>query len=368
MIVDMRILIIGGGRFLGRAFAAEATTAGHEVTVFNRGRSSTDPPGARVIHGDREVPTDLERLARASPGWDLVADTCGFAPAVVGRSARALADRAGAYLFVSSVNAYERWPAEPVTADSPKFACDPEATEGEYGPLKAGCERAVEQYFPGRTITLDAGLILGPHENRGRLTWWLTRIARGAGPVLAPADPKRPITPIDARDLARFGLTCAANGSYGAFAVPGPGWGSGSAHPASIQESSTQTASLHAASMHAASMQDLLEACIAATGSEAHLVWAPDDFLVEHGVQQWTGLPLWAVADGELSAVWDIDSGPARAAGLTWRPIAETVRDTWAWLSAGKGTAEALPDEEGLINGHGLPPAKEEELLALLRT
>lgn len=335
MIVDMRILIIGGGRFLGRAFAEEALAAGHEVTVFNRGRSSTDPAGARVIHGDREVPADLERLAGEAGGWDLVVDTCGFAPAVVGRSARVLADRAEAYLFVSSVNAYERWPAEPITAASRKFACDPDATEGEYGPLKAGCERAVERHFPGRTITLDAGLILGPHENRGRLTWWLRRIARGAGPVLAPADPKRPIAPIDARDLARVGLTCAAEGSYGAFAVPGPG---------------------------TESMRDLLEACVAATGSAAHLVWAPDEFLVEHGVEQWTGLPLWAVAEGEAAAVWDIDPGPARAAGLRWRPIAETVHDTWAWLS----TAGDLGDLDGLINGHGLAPAREEELLALL--
>ncbi|WP_051452123.1 NAD-dependent epimerase/dehydratase family protein [Actinospica robiniae] len=335
----MRILIIGGGRFLGRAFAEEATAAGHDVTVFNRGRSSADPPGVRVIHGDREVPADLERLARAAPGWDLVVDTCGYSPAVVSRSARVLADRAAAYLFISSVNAYARWPAEPITAASPKFACDPEASEGEYGPLKAGCERAVERHFPGRTITLDAGLILGPHENRGRLTWWLTRMARGAGPVLAPADPKRLIAPIDARDLARFGLACAASGSHGAFAVPGSG---------------------------TESMQDLLEACVAATGSAAHLVWAPDAFLVEHGVEQWTGLPLWAVADGEFSAIWDIDSSPARAAGLEWRPIAETVRDTWAWLRTGEGAAAALPDEEGRIDGHGLPPARERQLLALL--
>ena len=117
-------------------------------------------------------------------------------------------------------------------------------------------------------------------------------------------------------------------------------------------------------------MQDMLEACVAATGSGAHLVWAPDAFLVEHGVEQWTGLPLWAVAEGELSAVWDIDPGPARAAGLTWRPIAETVRDTWAWLSSGEAIGGAIggavPDEDGRINGHGLSPDREEQLLALL--
>ena len=337
MIVGMRILIIGGGRFLGRAFATEALAldAGHDVTVFNRGRTSVDPPGVHVIHGDREQSADLERLAAAAgTGWDLIVDTCGYRPAIVGESARLLADHAAAYLFISSINAYALWPGEPITATSPKFACDPHETEGEYGPLKAGCERAVEEYFPGRTITLDAGLIVGPHENQGRLTWWLSRIARG-GPVLAPAHPKRRVAPIDARDLARFGLTCAAQGSYGAFAVPGPG---------------------------TESMEDMLEACIAATGSDARLIWADEAFLLEHEVDQWTGLPLWAAADGPTSAVWEVDAGPAQAAGLTWRPIADTVRDTWAWLS----TVEDLSGEDGRIQGHGLPQAREEELLELL--
>jgi 2'-hydroxyisoflavone reductase len=286
-----------------------------------------------VIHGDRENQADLERLAAESPGWDVVIDTCGYQPAVVGRSARALADRAAAYLFISSVNAYENWPAEPITSTSTKFPCAPDATEGTYGELKAGCERAVEQYFPARTITLDAGIILGPHEDQGRLTWWLTRIAKG-GPVLAPADPKLRIAPVDARDLARFGLACAENGTYGAFAVPGPG---------------TET------------MQDMLEACVTTTASDARLVWAPDAFLLEHAVGQWRELPLWSAEAPEAAGVWDIDPSPAQAAGLTWRPIAETVRDTWAWLTI----AEPLADEGGCINGHGLPPAKEKELLAL---
>ena len=334
MIVGMRILIIGGGRFLGRAFATQALEAGHDVTVFNRGLSGFDPPGAQVIRGDREVPADLERLAAASSDWDLVVDTCGFKPAIVGRSAAILADRAASYLFISSINAYEHWPAEPITAASPKFACDPQETEGEYGPLKAGCERAVERHFPGRTITLDAGLILGPHENQGRLTWWLSRIARG-GPVLAPAEPNRRVAPIDVRDLARLGLTCAERRIHGAFAVPGPG---------------TET------------MGEMLEACVAATGSDARLVWTEEAFLLEHDVDQWTGLPLWAVPEGESAAVWDVDPSAARAAGLEWRPIAETVRDTWAWLS----TAGDLGDEDGRIKGHGLAPAWEGELLALL--
>ena len=336
----MRILIIGGGRFLGRAFATEALAAGHQVTVFNRGRTSVDPDGVRVVHGDRENPDDLARLAASAPAaadggpaWDAVVDTCGFVPAVVGRTAQALAGSARAYLFISSANAYTQWPVEPVVDGSPKFDCGPEETEGEYGPLKAGCERAVLAHFPDRTICLDAGLILGPHENAGRLTWWLSRIARG-GDVLAPGDPARAIGPIDARDIAGFGLRCIENGGYGAFPTVGPG---------------TET------------MGDLLEACVRETASGARLVWADDAFLAAQQVEEWTGLPAWAVPDGESPAVWDVHSDRAVAAGLVCRPLAETVRDTWAWLRDAEG---GLAGEDGRVNGHGIAPEKEAEVLA----
>jgi 2'-hydroxyisoflavone reductase len=336
----MRILIIGGGRFLGRAFAAEALAAGHQVTVFNRGQTSVDLDGVQVVHGDREQPDDLARLVASAPeaedggpAWDAVVDTCGFKPAVVGRGAAALAGSARAYLFISSVNAYEQWPSAPIRDGSAKFACAPDATEGTYGPLKAGCERAMRDYFPGRAICIDAGLIFGPHENQGRLTWWLSRIARG-GDVLAPGDPTRPVGPIDARDIARFGLHCIGTGSYGAFPTSGPG---------------TET------------MRDLLEACVRETASGARLVWVDDAFLTEQGVTEWSGLPAWAVADGEAGAVWDVHSDLADAAGLVCRPLAETVRDTWAWLREVEG---GLGDDDGVINGHGLAPAKEAEVLA----
>ena len=333
----MRILIIGGGRFLGRAFAAEALAAGHQVTVFNRGQSSVDLDGVQVVRGDREKPEALARLvagapaADGGPAWDAVVDTCGFKPKIVGESARALAGLARAYLFISSVNAYADWPAQPVTDGSLKFACGPQETEGEYGPLKAGCERAILEHFPDRTICIDAGLIFGPHENAGRLTWWLSRIARG-GDVLAPGDPNRRIGPIDARDIARFGLGCIEHSRYGAFPTAGPG---------------TET------------MADLLEACVRETGSGARLVWADDEFLVAHKVDEWTGLPAWAVEVGESSAVWDVHSDLAREAGLTCRPIAETVHDTWAWLS----DVDGLADEDGRINGHGIAPQDEAAVL-----
>ncbi|HET9173396.1 MAG TPA: NAD-dependent epimerase/dehydratase family protein [Actinospica sp.] len=325
----MRILIIGGGRFLGRAFAAEALAQGHQVTVFNRGRSGVDLDGVEVVRGDREKPEDLARLLAAAPepeeggpAWDAVVDTCGYVPKVVGESARALRDKARAYLFISSLNAYSDWAGVPVRDGSPKFACGPEETEGEYGPLKAGCERAILESFPDRTICVDAGLILGPHETSGRLTWWLSRIARG-GDVLAPGDPDRGIGPIDARDIALFGLRCIENGEYGAFPTVGPG---------------------------TESFRDLLEACVRETGSGARLVWADDAFLVAHEIPEWSGLPAWSTEYGDGRAVWDVYSERAVAAGLRCRPLAETVRDTWAW----QREAEGLEDEEGRINKHGI--------------
>ena len=335
----MRILIIGGGRFLGRAFAAEALAAGHQVTVFNRGRTSVDLDGVQVVRGDRESPEDLAVLAASAPeagedggpAWDAVVDTCGFKPKIVGDSARVLAGKARAYVFISSLNAYSAWAGTPVRDGSPKFECATDATEGEYGPLKAGCERAILEHFPDRTISLDAGLILGPHETSGRLTWWLSRIARG-GDVLAPGDPDRAITPVDARDLARFGLRCVEDGKYGAFPVTGP---------------STDT------------FGAMLEACVRETASGATLRWADDEFLAAHDVDEWTGLPLWAAVAGDSPAVWDVRSDRALEAGLATRPIAETVRDTWAWLK----DAEGLTDADGKINGHGIAPEAEAVVL-----
>jgi 2'-hydroxyisoflavone reductase len=334
----VRILILGGSRFLGRAFAAEALDAGHDVTVFNRGRSGPDLPGVTAIRGDRENPADLERLvaegAAAEP-WDAVVDTSGYVPKIVGEGARALAEAAGAYLFISSVSAFADFPTRPLSATSALFDCPSDATEGEYGPLKAGCERAVRENFPGRVLIHYPGIILGPHETSGRLTWWLSRIARG-GDVLAPGDPQRRIQLIDARDIARFGLRCVESGDTEPYLLAGP-----KGHT---------------------TFGDWLAACVATTGSDARFVWAPDDVLLEHKVQVWSGLPLWSPEEGEAAAVWDKYSAPALAAGLVCRPIEETVRDTWAWLK----DAPSLADEDGRINGHGLSPAEEQRILAAL--
>ncbi|WP_436775705.1 NAD-dependent epimerase/dehydratase family protein [Yinghuangia sp. YIM S09857] len=332
----MDILVIGGSVFVGRTIVETALARGHAVTTFNRGRTGTDVPGAATVRGDRENKADLERLASAGP-WDAVVDVCGFTPRVVGDSVRALNGRVATYAFVSSISAYQDWPASPVDEQSPRFACAPDAdeTDGDYGILKAGCERAVESGFDGRVLVVQPGLILGPYENVGRLPWWLRRIAAG-GRVLAPGDPDRPMQVIDARDLAAFMLDHVEAGTEGRFLASGS--------PANT------------------TMGAWLGDCVAATGSDAELVWVDDDFLLERGVEPWTELPLWAPPTDEMAALWQPDSAKALAAGLTTRPVTDTVADTWAWLESA-GVPEYLPIYRGPAGPQGIAAEKEQALL-----
>ena len=218
----MRILALGGSAFLGRATVEEAVQAGHEVTTFNRGLSGPDVPGVEAIRGDRTRDADLEPLRGRT--WDVVVDTSGYVPEVVGRSARLLAPTTGVYVFVSSINAYPGFPAEPVTEDSTVHECAPDAgaDDGDYGTLKVGCEHAVRDAFGDRALIVRSGLLIGPYDNTGRSTWWLRRVARG-GQVLAPGDPDRRMGLIDVRDQARWFLDRAGQGLGGTFNTGGPG-------------------------------------------------------------------------------------------------------------------------------------------------
>ncbi|GAA4202960.1 NAD-dependent epimerase/dehydratase family protein [Microbispora amethystogenes] len=331
----MKILVIGGSVFLGRAIVEEALRRGHEVTTFNRGRSGTDLPGVEAVRGDREVTGDLRRLADGRQ-WDAVVDVCGFVPRVVLESVRALSGHAPHYTFISSISAYPDWPDKTGLDETfPTHECPPDADAefGDYGVLKAGCERAVEEHFDGAALVVQPGLIIGPHENVGRLPWWLHRISKG-GRVLAPGDPALPIQLIDARDIAAFTLDQAAAGTTGRYMTGGvPG---------------------------EATFGSWLGDCVEVTGSGAELVWADDDFLTAQGVEPWTELPLWYPgADG--LGVWTHSSAKAVAAGLTCRPLRETVRDTWEWL---KDIPEERRSFRGVRVGSGIDPDKERRVLA----
>lgn len=331
----MRLLILGGSAFLGRAVAEQALAAGHEVTVFNRGRTAPDVPGVSAVRGDRESPQDLARLAGHGP-WDAIVDTSGYVPSTVGASVRALADSAAAYVFMSTINVYADWPAQPVTADSRVHDCSPDAgrDDGDYGTLKAGCERVVARDFPGRTLSLRLGLLLGPNEDVGRLPALLLRMADAGRTrdvrTLAPGDPASPVNPIDVRDIAQFTLGALAKGLTGSYNLAGT-------------------------PSNASTYGDLLQACIDATGSAARLEWLDSAFLErQEGLGFWTELPVW-LPPGDLP--WSVDTSRAEADGLRCRPLRETVRDTWAWL-------EQIRDSYTPRSPHGLSQDKERSLLA----
>jgi 2'-hydroxyisoflavone reductase len=234
---------------------------------------------------------------------------------------------------------YPDWPQDGVSEDSRIYGCSADATgtaedeanwsAAQYGSYKAGCERAVAAAFDGKVLILRPGVILGPGENVGRLTWWLTRIAAG-GRVLAPGESGREIQPVDIRDLAAFALACMETGIAGIFNVTAP--------------------------LGHETFGGLLGACVDATGSDAVLEWVGDDFLVAHGVRQWTEIPLWRTQPG----TWRVDPGRAIAHGLRCRPVKVTVTDTWRWLSSGQG-----PSAYDRQAHHGLDRDKERHLLEL---
>ncbi len=219
----MRLLVLGGTRFLGLAIVDEAIRRGYDVTTFSRGLSGEPRPGAEALHGDRTNSTDLLRVAERD--FDLVIDTSVIAPRHVAASARLLAPRVRHYTYVSTLSVYAGFGEVPVSEKSPVLDCPPDADgsveELGYGELKAGSERAVAQELPGRHLIVRPGLLVGPHENIGRLPWWLTRIARG-GTVLAPGQPGRPVRMTDARDLAAWIVDNTRRGIPGVVNVPGP--------------------------------------------------------------------------------------------------------------------------------------------------
>lgn len=307
----MRLLILGGTRFLGHHLAAAARARGHDVTLFHRGKHSVVATGdVQTIHGDRH--RDLDKLRGRS--WDAAIDTCGYLPQSVKASAEAISVER--YVFISSLSVYREYgdesaPLAELTAEQVQQAhvIDTSgpvsaATFGNlYGGLKVLCERAAEEVLPQRVLSIRPGVIAGPHDYTDRLTYWAVRVARG-GEVLAPGRPGRFVQFIDARDLAEWIIHATERGLTGAFNATGP------------RESVT--------------MSSLLETCRAVTGSDARFTWVDDQFLLDEGVTPWTELPLWL---GRESTFTTASSQKAVDAGLRYRPLSETVGDTLRWFA-----------------------------------
>jgi len=332
----VKILILGGTLFVGRALAAAALERGHEVTLFNRGRhAGAPPPGAEMLIGDRDGQLDALR----GRSWDSVVDTSGYVPRLVRASAELLAASVESYVFISSVSVYadfsrrvdESSPLKTIPDDSLE-----EVTGASYGPLKALSERALEKVLPGRALIIRPGVIVGPHDPTVRFSYWTARIARG-GEVLAPGDPETPVQLIDVRDLAEWTIRMIEGGGRGVFNAPGrPGL----------------------------TMGELLETCRSASGSDARFTWVDETFLTERGVLPWAHLPLWMPPSAETHAHFlRIGADRALGAGLTFRPLSDTVRATLAWQRSSEG--RPLPEKPGVPTPDlTLSAARERELLA----
>lgn len=304
----MRILIFGGTNFLGRHTAAAALERGHEVTLFHRGQ--TNPglfPDAEEILGDREH--DLGLLAGRD--WDAVIDVPGYLPRVVRGSARALAGHAKHYTFISTISVYDSMPAAGMDENGATGVLpEPGAEDVQkyYGQLKALCEDEVRAAFPDSALVIRPGLIVGPFDPTDRFSYWPIRIADG-GEVLAPGDPDRQVQVIDGRDLAAWTVGCAERGVTGTYNATGPA--------------------------ERMSMREMLEACREGTGSDATFTWVDEGFLEAEGVGPWMELPLWLPeSSADTRGMLAVSIARALAAGLTFRPLAETARDTLAWHRA----------------------------------
>lgn len=302
----MKVLILGGTVFLGRAITEAALAAGHEVTLFNRGKTGSDLfPDVEKLRGDRDG--GLAPLQGRQ--WDVVIDPGGYVPRLVRASAELLADAVEHYTFISSISVY----STPVsgmdeTASLAKLD-DPtvEQITGEtYGGLKVLCEKVVDEVMPGRGFNVRAGLIVGPHDPTDRFTYWVVRAAQ-PGPMLVPPLDS-PLQVVDVRDLAAWIIRMAEARKAGTYNATGP------AAPLTFAP--------------------YIAACRAAGGEVAQPVEVDEGFLAQQNIAPWSELPLWLPQ--AMRGMMQVNVEKAKADGLTFRPLDETVGDTLVWFNAAR--------------------------------
>jgi 2'-hydroxyisoflavone reductase len=326
----MKILIIGGTRFVGRHLVNSARARGHEVTLFNRGQSNPNLFGqVEKIRGDRE--RDLDQLTGT---WDAVIDTCGYFPRIVRMSAEALKNKVERYVFISSISVYSDFSKIGINESAPVGKIEDETFEeitGEsYGPLKALCEKAVQDVFGIDSLIIRPGLIVGPHDPTDRFTYWPVRVARG-GDVLAPEKPETPIQIVDVRDLSDFIIELIQQNVSGVFNATGPD--------------------------HELTLGALLDTCKLVSASDAKFKWASAEFLEKNKVAAWSDMPVWVPDTAEDAGFSRVNISKAVKAGLKFLSLEETVRDTIKW------TSERASDYEWKA---GITSEREAELLKLM--
>ncbi|MCY4571992.1 MAG: twin-arginine translocation signal domain-containing protein [Gemmatimonadetes bacterium] len=326
----LRILILGGTNFIGPHQVRAAVERGHEVTLFNRGRTNPDLfPDLETLIGDRDG--DLGALAGRE--WDVVIDNPANIPRWVRLSAEALRGSVGKYVFVSSTGVYIPYLTTDIHEDAPVDTIDDPETEEvngrTFGALKALAEDEARSAFPDDHLIVRPTYIIGPGDTSDRFTYWPVRLARG-GEVLAPGDPGDPMQHVDARDLGAFMIRAVEDDLTGTMNIVGPPEG--------------------------LTMGSLLERTRAAVGSDAMLTWVDAAFLQEHGVG---ALTYWTEPAGDYLGMMQVNGDKAFAAGFEMRPLEQTAVETLEWWNAQDAQRQELQS--------GLTPEREAELLAAFR-
>ncbi len=333
----MKLLVLGGTLFLGRHVVEAALDRGHEVTTFTRGRTNPDAfPAVEGLTGDRDG--DLGELVGRE--WDAVVDPSGYVPRVVRQSVELLAGVTGHYVFVSSISAYRDFAQTGFGEDYPTGELPDdhgEEVDRFYGPLKAASEGVVREVYGDRSAIVRSGLIVGRYDWTNRFGWWIRRVAEG-GEVLVPDAQPWPVQIVQGRDLADWMLELAERRVAGTFNATGP--------------------------ERPLEMTEVFETARAVSNSDAAFVPVAESFLLERGVEPFSDLPLWLALETNpgFAGFFAADVSRAVAAGLPFRPLADTVADTLEW----ERERGAAPDKDygPQALASGLDPARERELLA----
>lgn len=337
----MKVLILGGTRFLGKALVEEGLNRGHEITLFNRGNNKEVFSEVEQLIGDRDG--DVSQLKNRK--WDVVMDTCGFAPHQMKKVAAVLGKTIEHYTYISSISVYKDWVPSNISENYHLQSMPHDRLNGilkdveegrispyeHYGALKVLCEAEAEKYWPGRVLHIRAGQLVGPFDYTDRLPYWVQRVAEG-GKIVVPGRPERPIQLLDVRDIATWVFDMVQKKKAGTFNVTGPDY--------------------------ELSMEELLNTCKAVANRDAEFVWVDEQFASDHKVQPWSEMPLWIPENFPLEGEtepWKMSISIKKAldAGLSFRPLEETIRDVYQWVGERQDSKRKT----------GISREKEQELL-----
>ena len=333
---NMKVLFMGGTGFIGPHMVRALVAAGHEITLFNRGKTNAHLfPELSKIKGDR-LTDDLKQLSGRQ--WDLIVDTSCYIPRAVDMLMDAVdTDQVKQYIFISTISVYASFTQAGITESSPLARMDEdpdsEDTSKWYGALKVRCEEQAEKAMPGRVTKVRCGLIVGPGDKTDRFTYWPVTAAK-SDEMLAPGNGDDPLQTIDVRDLADWVVHCVNQKLVGPF-------------------NSTNPAGLY-------NFRDVLHMCRDELNPDLKLTWIPEDFLETQNLDEGGGLPLWVGGNTDYAGIWKVNSGLAASKGLKARPLNETIRDTWAWWLT-------LPEERTAKLKTGLSPERQAEILTAWR-